>query len=94
MLLGQVDKSCERAINKTRANNRSAPATPSSVEHAHRLLHCSVMKQINVPLRASTMSLIFELPSTIPELPTTVEGVTSPVFELPATIPELPPTVK
>jgi hypothetical protein len=38
MLLTQVDKSREPAINKTRAFNRAAPAMPSSVECAHRLL--------------------------------------------------------
>ncbi len=31
------------------------------------------MKQVNVPLRAKTMSPVFELPATIPELPPTVE---------------------
>ncbi len=59
MLLAQVDKSRERAINKTRANsNRAAPATPSSVKCVHRLLHRSAMKQVDVSLRASTMSPI------------------------------------
>jgi len=32
MLLAQVDKSREPAINKTRAFNRAAPVTPSSVK--------------------------------------------------------------
>jgi len=79
-------KSHEPAINKTRANsNHVAPATPSSVERVLRLLHCSAMKQVDVSLRASTMAPILELPSTIPELPTTVKGVVSP---------EIPPTVE
>ncbi len=65
MLLAQVDKSREPTIDKTRALNCLAPATPSSVERAH-----------------------------CPELPPTLEPVTSPVFELPATIPDFPPTVK
>ena len=86
MLLAQVDKSHEPAINKTRANsNHEAPATPSSVECALRLLQCSAMKQIDVSLHASTMAPILELPSTIPELPTTVKGVASP---------KIPPTVE
>jgi len=37
MLLTQVDKSREPAIDKTRAFNRAAPAMPSSVERTHRL---------------------------------------------------------
>jgi len=34
MLLAQVDKSREPAIDKTRVFNRAAPATPSSIELA------------------------------------------------------------
>ena len=94
MLLAHVDKSREPTIDKTRAFNRAAPATPSSVERAHCLLQHSAMKQLDVPLRARTMSPVLELPATIPEIPTTVERVASPVFELPATIPELPPPVE
>jgi hypothetical protein len=44
ILLAQVDKSREPAIDRTRAFNHSAPATPSSVECAHRLLQRSAMK--------------------------------------------------
>ncbi len=63
-----------------------ASATPSSVEHAHRLLQRSAMKQVNVPLRARTMSPVFELPpATIHELPPTVKQIV---------IPKLPPTLK
>jgi hypothetical protein len=94
MLLAQVDKSREPAIDKTRALNHLAPARPSSVEHVHRLLQRSVMKQVNIPLSARTMFPVFELPATIPELPPTFERVASPVFELPATIPDFPPTVE
>jgi hypothetical protein len=86
MLLAHVDKSREPTIDKTRAFNRAAPATPSSVERAHRLLQRSAMKQ--------TMSPVFELPATIPEIPATVKRVASPVFKLLATIPELPPPVE
>jgi hypothetical protein len=35
MLLAQVDKSYELAINKTRKFNHAAPATPSSIERVH-----------------------------------------------------------
>ncbi len=94
ILLAQVDRSREPAINKTCALNRSAPATPSSVEHAHCLLQRSVMKQVNVTLSARTMSPVFKLPATIPELPPIVKRVASLVFELLATIPDFPPTVE
>ena len=47
-----------------------------------------------MPLLARTVSPVFKLPATIPELAPTVERVASPVFELPAMIPELPPTVE
>jgi len=50
MLVAQVDKSREPAIDKTRAFIRAAPATPSSIECAHRLLQRSAMKQVDVPL--------------------------------------------
>ncbi len=85
MLLARVDKSREPAVDKTRASNRAAPATPSSVERAHRLLQGSAIKQVNVPLRARTMSPVFELPATIPKIPPTVKRIA---------ITELPPTVK
>ena len=58
---------------------------PFSIKCAHRLLHCSAMKQVDVSLRVSNMSPILELPSMILELPTTVKGVASS---------EIPPTVK
>jgi hypothetical protein len=61
MFLAQVDKSREPAIDKTRAFNRAAPATPSSVERAHRLLQHSVMKQVGVSLRASTLSPVLRI---------------------------------
>ena len=73
MLLAQGDKSREPAINKTRAFNCAAPVTPSSVKRVHCLLQRSAMKQVNVPLRAKTMSPVFELPATIPKLPPTVK---------------------
>ena len=94
MLLAQVDRSREPAIKKTRAFNRAALATPSSIKRAHRLLQHSAMKQVGVPLRASTLSSVFKLPATIPELPPTTKRVASPVFELSASIPELPPTIE
>jgi hypothetical protein len=87
MLLAQVDKSREPAIDKTRALNRLAPATPSSIEGAHCLLQHSVMKQINVPLRARTMSPVFELPATIPELPPTLERAAAANAALPLRFP-------
>ena len=93
MLLAHVDKSREPTIDKTRAFNRAAPTTLSSVECAHRLLQRSAMKQLDVSLRARTKSPVLELPATIPEIPTTVERVASPVVEMLATIPEHPPPV-
>ena len=93
-LLAHVDKSREPTIDKTRAFNRAAPATPSSVERAHCLLQRSAMKQPDVPLRAQTMSPVLELPATIPKIPTTVERVAFLLLELPATIPKLPPPVE
>ena len=94
-LLAHVDKSREPTIDKTRGFNRAGPATPSSVERAHRLLQRSAMKQPpDVPLRARTMSPVLELLATIPEIPTTVERVAILLLELPATIPKLPPPVE
>ena len=75
MLLAQLNKSCEPAINKTRAFNRAAPVTLSSVKQAHRLLQCSAMKQVDVPLRARTMSPVLELLALIAKLPPTVKRV-------------------
>ena len=92
MLLAHVDKSREPTIDKTRAFNRAALATPSSVERAHRLLQRSAIKLLDVSLRAQTMSPVLEFPATIPD-PTTIERVASPVVEMLATIPELPPPV-
>jgi hypothetical protein len=57
MLLAQVDKSREPAVDKTRASNRAALATPSSIERAHRLLQRSAMKQVDIPLHARTMNI-------------------------------------
>ena len=57
MLLARVDTSREPAVDKTRASNRAATATPSSVERAHPLLQRSAMKQVDVPLRARTMNI-------------------------------------
>ncbi len=86
MLLARVDKSRELAVDKTRASNRAAPATPSSVERTHCLLQRSAMKQVDVPLHARTMSLVFKLPpATIHELPPTVKRIA---------IPKLPPTLE
>ena len=45
-LLAVVAKSREPA---THAHHCAAPATPSSVERVLRLLHCSAMKQVDVP---------------------------------------------
>jgi len=72
MLLAQVDKSREPAIDKTRVFNRAAPAMLSSVERTH-LLQCSAMKQVDLPLRARTMSPVLELLATIAKLPPTVK---------------------
>ena len=93
MLLAHVDKSREPTIDKTRAFNRAALATPSSVERAHRLFQRSAIKLLDVSLRAQTMSPVLEFLATIPEIPTTLERVASPVVEMLATIPELPPPV-
>ncbi len=87
-MLAQVDKSLESAIDKSRDISRAALATPSSVERAHRLLQRSVMKQV-VPLRASTLSPILDLPESITELPPTVVAL-PPTDEDVA----IPPTVK
>ena len=73
MLLSQADKSRVPPIDKTRVFNREAPVTHSSVNHAHRLLQRSAMKQVGVPLR--TISPVLELLATIPKLPSTVERV-------------------
>ena len=72
-LLAQVDKSREPVIDKSRDMiSRAAPATPSSVERANRQLHRSQMKQVNIPLHASTLSPILDLPESITKLPLTV----------------------
>ena len=55
-LLSVVAKSRELAIDKTHVHLRTAPATPSSVERAHRMLQHSAMKQVDVPLRASKVA--------------------------------------
>ena len=79
------------AIDKTRELSRAAPATPSSVEHAHRLLQRSTMKQVYVPLRASTLSPMLDQPESITELPPTVEDV---ALSLTVEDVALPPTVE
>ena len=75
-LLANVDKSREPVIDKSRDMiSRAAPATPSSVERANRQLHRSQMRQVNIPLQASTLSPILDLPESIAELPPTVVGL-------------------
>ncbi len=64
-LLAQVDKSREPAIDKSGDISCAAPATSSSIERAHPMLQCSLMKQVNVPLHASTLSPIFDQPESI-----------------------------
>ena len=88
-LLAQVDKSREPFIDKSRDISRAAPVTPSSIEPAHCLLQHSVMKQVNVPIHASTLSPILNLPESITKLPLTV-------IALPPTDEDvaLPPTVE
>ena len=88
-LLAQVDKSHEPAIDKSRAISHAAPATPSSVERAHCLLQHSLMKQVNVPLRASTLSPILDLPESITKLPPTVVALPPTDEDI-----ALPPTVE
>ena len=90
-LLAQVDKFREPAINKTHVLSHAALATPSSVECMHCLLQRSAMKQVYVPLRASTLSPILNQPESITELPPTVkDGALPPTVEDVA----LPPTVE
>ena len=60
-LLAQVDKSREPFIDKSRDISRAAPVTPSSIEPAHCLLQHSVMKQVGVSLRASTLSPVLRI---------------------------------
>ena len=76
-LLANVDKSRgETVCDKSRDMiSRAAPATPSSVERANRQLHRSQMRQVNIPLQASTLSPILDLPESIAELPPTVVGL-------------------
>ncbi len=88
-LLAQVDKSHEPAIDKSRDISRAAPATPSSIERAHRLLQRSLMKQVNVPLHASTLSPILDLPESITKLPPTIVALPPTDKDI-----ALPPTVK
>ena len=88
-LLAQANKSHEPAINKSRDISRAAPAMPSSVERAHCLLQRSLMKQINVPLRASTLSPILDLPESITKLPPTVVALPPTDKDI-----ALPPTVE
>ena len=57
-LLAQVDKSREPSTDKSRDISRVAPAMPSSIERVHCLLQRSVMKQVNVSIHASPLSLI------------------------------------
>jgi hypothetical protein len=86
-LLAQVDKSREPAIDKSRDMiSRAAPATPSSVERAHRLLQRSQMKQVDIPRRASTLSPILDLPESITKLP---EDPTDEDIALPPTVERL-----
>jgi hypothetical protein len=94
-LLAQVDKSHEPVIDKSRDMiPRAAPATPSSVKRAHRLLQRSQMKQVNIPLRASTLSPILDLPESITKLPLTVVAL-PPTDEDPTDKDiVLPPTVE
>ena len=75
-LLANVDKSREPVIDKSRDMiSRAAPATPSSVERANRQLHRSQMRQVNIPLHASTLSPILDLPESTTALPIAVVGL-------------------
>jgi hypothetical protein len=94
-LLAKVGKSRKPVIDKSRDMiSRAAPATPSSVERAHRLLHRSQMKQVNIPLRASTLSPSLDVPESITKLPLTV--VALPPTDKDSTDKDiaLPPTVE
>ena len=88
-LLAQVDKSREPSIDKSRDISCVAPATPSSIKRAHRLLQRSVMKQVNVPIRARTLSPILDLHESITKLPPTVVALPSTDEDV-----ALPPTVE
>ena len=64
-LLAVVAKPREPAIAKTRAHKHTAPATPSSVEHANRLYQRSAERMLNQPAIASVSTVpITELQST------------------------------
>jgi hypothetical protein len=88
-LLSQVDKSREPSINKSHDISRVAPATPSTIKCAHCLLQRSLMKQVNVPLCAGTLSPILDLPESITKLPHTVVALPSTDKDV-----ALPPTVE
>jgi hypothetical protein len=90
-LLAQVDKSREPSIDKSRDISRAAPATPSFVECAHRLLQRSLMKQVDIPPCASTLSPILDLPEPITKLPPAVVALppTDKVVALPPTVERL-----
>ena len=88
-LLSQVDKSREPSINKSHDISRVAPATPSTIKRAHCLLQRSLMKQVNVPLCAGTLSPILDLPESITKLPHTVVALPSTDKDV-----ALPPTVE
>ena len=94
-MLAQVDKSRQPVIDKSRDMiSCAAPATPSSVERANRQLHRSQMKQVNIPLHASTLSPILDLPESITKLPLTVVAL-PPTDEDPTNEDmALPPTVE
>jgi hypothetical protein len=66
-LLSVVAKSCEPA---THMHHRVAPATPSSVDRASRLSHCSA-KKLKQLVIASIPSVVIATP--IPELPSITE---------------------
>ena len=91
-MLSQVNKSREPSIDKSRAISRAAPATPSSIERAHHLLQRSVMRQFNLPICASTLSPILDLPESITKLPLTVVALppTDKDVALPPTVEKVP----
>jgi hypothetical protein len=91
-LLAQVDKSRESFVDKSRDISRAAPTTPSSIERVHRLLQRSVMKKVNVPIRASTLSPILDLLEFITKLPPTVVALppTDKDVALPPTVEKVP----
>ena len=65
MLLSQVDKSRQPAVNKTRAPNGTIPVTPSSVDRANCLCQCSAKNLLRQPAIASVATAITSVATVV-----------------------------